>query len=148
MKRILRRTVSYSALLSLPILFGMAMVADPFVRVVLTEKWLPSVPFLQIICLGYLARPLSSACLVAIKSTGKSGTYMILEIVRRLAMLLVLLVSVFAFGTLTAIAWGFLVSTWLDTLIVSVPTKRIVGYSLWEQWCDISRILLCTLLLL
>lgn len=147
MKRILRRTVSYSALLSLPILFGMAMVADPFVRVVLTEKWLPSVPFLQIICLGYLARPLSSACLVAIKSTGKSGTYMILEIVRRLAMLLVLLVSVFAFGTLTAIAWGFLVSTWLDTLIVSVPTKRIVGYSLWEQWCDISRILLCTLLM-
>ena len=147
MKRILRRTVTLSSLLVMPAMIGMAVVADPFVRVVLTDKWLPAVVFLQIICLGNLTLSLVSSNLVAIKSTGKSGAYMILEIIRRLAMLLVLLVSVFAFGTVEAIAWGFFVSSVVDALIIAVPTHWILGYSLFEQCRDLWHILLSAVLM-
>lgn len=147
MKRILRRTATLSSLLVMPAMIGMAAVAEPFVRVVLTDKWLPAVVFLQILALGNLTLSLTSSNLVAIKSTGKSGTYMILEVVRRLAMLLVLLLSVFVFGTVEAVAWGFFVSSVVDALIIAVPTHRILGYSLLEQCRDLWRILLASLLM-
>jgi O-antigen/teichoic acid export membrane protein len=147
MKRILRRTATLSSLLVMPAMIGMAVAAEPFVLAVLTEKWLPAVPFMQILALGNLTLSLTSSNLVAIKSTGKSGTYMILELIRRLAMLAVLLLSVFVFGTVETVAWGFVVSSVLDALIIAVPTHRILGYSLLEQCRDLWRILLASLLM-
>lgn len=147
MKRILRRTVTLSSFIVMPAMIGMASAAKPFICVALTQKWLPAVVFMQILCLGNLTLPITSSNLVAIKSTGKSGTYMILELVRRLAMLAVLLISVFVFGTVEMIAWGFVVSSIVDVIIVSFSTKRILNYSLFEQIGDLWKIFVCSVLM-
>ena len=91
--------------------------------------------------------PITSGNLVAIKSSGKSGVYMVLELVRRLAMVSILLVGVFVFGTVEAIAWGFVISSVIDVVIISFPTKRIVGYSLIEQIKDLWKIFFCSIMM-
>jgi O-antigen/teichoic acid export membrane protein len=63
---------------------ALAVVAEPFIVVLLTAKWLPSVVYMQWICLGFASIPLVSSCLVAIKAMGRSDVYMRLELVRRI----------------------------------------------------------------
>lgn len=63
-----------------------------------------------------------------------------LEFVRRIVMLAVLLVSVFCFDSVLAIAVGFAVSSWLDVVVISFPMKRLFGYGLGRQIADVWRV--------
>lgn len=146
-KAFLRNTIKYNCFIIIPAMVGLAVVARPLVLFLLTEKWLSAVDFIQISCIGYAAIPLVSSCLVSIKAIGRSDVYMRLEIIRRIAMLGVLLTSMFVFKSVEAIAWGFVASSWIDVLIVSIPTKRLVGYGLFDQLKDIWKIILSSLIM-
>ena len=146
-KRLLRRATTMGAYIIVPTMFGLAAVAEPVVRLLLTEKWLPCVPYMRWICLGEAAVPILSSNLIAIKATGRSDVYMRLEIIRRIVMLLVLLTSVFAFRTVEAIAIGFGLGYWLDTAIVTVSMKRLMGYGPIQQAQDNWKTLLAASLM-
>ena len=146
-KSILKRTLSISALIVSPIMFAMSVMASPIIELLLTSKWLPAVPYMQCICIGCAALPLSSSCLVAIKSMGKGGLYMKLEFIRRLIMLIILLCSVFCFDSVLAIALGFAISSWIDYIVVALVMKALLEYTLREQFYDIVRQLLSALLM-
>ena len=146
-KIMLRKTVTLGCLLIIPVMAGLAVAAKPFITFLLTEKWLPCVPFMQILCIAYASVPLSSSYLVAIKAIGRSDTYMILEIIRRTVMLSILLITVFVFQTVEAIAWGYAISLWIDAIIVAIPTYRLLGYRFSEQLADLWRPLVTSLLM-
>lgn len=144
MKQMLRRAVMMGTYIIVPTMFGLAAVAEPFVQLLLTEKWLPCVPYMQWICLGEATVPILSSNLIAIKARGRSDVYMRLEIVRRIVMLGILMTSVFAFGTVEAIAAGFGLGYWLDTFIVSVVMKRLFDYGPVQQTRDVWKTLLAS----
>lgn len=139
MVKLLRRAVMMGTYIIVPTMFGLAAVSEPVVRLLLTEKWLPCVPYMRWICLGEAAVPIISSNLIAIKASGRSDVYMRLEMVRRVVMLCVLVVSVFGFGTVEAIAAGFGVGYWLDALIVSLSLKRLLHYGPVQQAKDIWK---------
>lgn len=141
---VLRRTLSIGALIIVPLMVALAVVAEPFIVVLLTAKWLPSVVYMQWICLGFASIPLVSSCLVAIKAMGRSDVYMRLELVRRIVMLAILLISVFCFDTALAIAVGFAISSWVDVVVISVPIRRLLNYGLGAQLRDVWRIFVAT----
>jgi teichuronic acid exporter len=136
MKAMLRRSMSTGALIILPVMAGLAVIAEPFVRLLLTEKWLPCVVFMQLICIAEANIPFASSNLIAIKAMGRSDIYMKLEVIRRIAMLVVLAITVFCFHSVYAIAVGYLISAWLDVVIIALPMKRILNYSIIEQFTD------------
>ena len=72
MRTICRRSIRTSTYLLAPLLIGLIAVANEFVQVILSEKWLPCVPYLQILTLVFLVRPLTTTCQQAIMSTGRS----------------------------------------------------------------------------
>ncbi len=146
-KKLAKQTVALGCLIMMPVMVGMSIAAKNIILVLLTDKWLPAVMFMQIICMGSANIALVCAGLTAIKSVGRSDVYMRLELVRRIAMLAVLLVSVFAFRSVEAIAWGYAISAWIDVVIISVPVKRLIGYGLIEQLCDVWKIILAALLM-
>lgn len=129
----LSRTISMGALIIMPLMFGLAAVAHPFIELLLTAKWLPCVVYMQWIAIGCSSVPLSRSCLVAIQSIGRSDIYMKLELVRRIAMLIVLMISVFCFNSVLAIAVGFAISSWLDYFIIIIPVKRLIGLDIKQQ---------------
>ncbi len=140
-RALLRRTVALNTFISFPFMFGLAVVGEPLVRFLYTEKWLFCVPYLQILSLAGLAVSITSPCLVSIKALGRSDIYMKLEFVRRAVMLAVLLVSL-CFHSLRAIALGWLVSSMIDIVIVMFPVRRLVGYRGRELLRDVLPTLL------
>lgn len=138
----LKRAETMGAYVIVPIMFGLAAVSEAVVHLLLTDKWLPCVPYMQWLCIANAAVPIISSNLIAIKASGRSDIYMRLEMVRRVAMLAVLLVSVFAFRSVKAIAIGFCISNWLDALISMVPAKRLIQYGIKKQLADLWKIIL------
>ena len=146
-RAILRRMKQLGCFVVFPVMFGLAAAAEPVVRLLLTEKWLPAVPFLVLLSIGEAQVPLTSSNLVALKSLGRSDLYAKQEVLRRVLTLLVLAVSVLAFDSVIAIAVGFVFSAWLDVWVTSLPLKGLLNYSFFAQVRDTWKSALSSLLM-
>lgn len=134
-KAMCRRSIRTSSYIMLPLMVGLALVAEPFVKLLLTEKWLPCVPYLQISCFVMAFMPIHTANLQAIKAIGRSDIFLKLEIIKKIMGLAVLLLSM-RYGVF-AIALSGILSTILSTIINSYPNKNLIGYSYFEQIRDL-----------
>jgi len=138
-KAILRRTKQLSSFVVFPAMLGMAAVAEPMVRLLLNEEWLPCIIFVQILCVAEMQVPITTSNLLALKSLGRSDVYAKQEVLRRILMLIVLAISVLAFDSVEAIAVGFMISAWLDAALTSLPIKKFVAYGIMEQVADLWK---------
>lgn len=141
-KRIMRTSIVMSSYIILPLMAGLAAVATPMVQVLLTDKWLPCVPYLQIFCFTMAFYPVHSSNLQAINAMGRSDIFLKLEIIKKIMGISVLAVAVFAFDTPIAIAASGILTTLLSFLINAFPNKKLIGYSYLEQIKDILPSLL------
>ena len=130
-----RRSIRISAYIMWPVMMGIAAVSRPLVIVLLTEKWLPSVPYVIVFCIMYGFSPLQTANLNAIKAIGRSDTFLRLTVVKRGIGIVVLLATMW-FGPLT-MAIGNLVICTAEQLVNAGPNKRLLGYSYRSQILDI-----------
>ena len=128
-KNMTRRAIKTSTYIMAPLMMGLAFCAKPVVTLVLTEKWLPCVPFLRIFCITYMFWPVHTANLNAIKAMGHSDWFLKLEIIKAVFCLAALLATV-NFGV-TAIAYSALfINAW--------PNKKLLGYGYLEQVRDFA----------
>lgn len=134
-KRITRRSISTSAFVLMPCMFGLAAVAEPLVKVLLTEKWLPCVPFLQLACISYALYPIHTANLTGINALGRSDIFLKLEIIKKCVTVLNILITL-PLG-IYAMAIGQVIQGFISTFINAYPNKKLMGYSYFEQWKDL-----------
>ncbi|WP_312654091.1 lipopolysaccharide biosynthesis protein [Proteiniclasticum sp.] len=134
-KEMMRRAIVSSSFLIFPMMVGMAVVAEPLVKIVLTEKWLAAVPFLQIFCFSYALMPIHTANLQAINAMGRSDIFLRMEVIKKIIGLIILGISL-PFGVYV-IALGQVVSGIISTFINAYPNKQLLDYSYKEQWIDI-----------
>lgn len=134
-KNMMRRTMMTSIYIMAPLMMGLAFVSTPMIRLLLTEKWLPSAPFLAIFCIIYMFYPVQTANLNAIKALGRSDIFLKLEILK-IAIGTIVLVSVMWFGVM-AMAYSLLFTTVTSQIINSWPNKKLLGYSYIQQLKDI-----------
>ena len=144
----LRKAETMGAYVIIPVMFGLAAVSESVVQLLLTDKWLPCVSYMQWLCVANAATPIISSNLIAIKASGRSDIYMRLEMVRRLVMLMILLTSIFVFQSVEAIAMGFCISNWLDAVISMLPAKRLLNYGVGKQFSNLWKILLTSFAML
>ncbi len=143
--KILHTMLLLSTSLIFPAMFGLAFIADPLIRLLLTEKWVPCIPVLQLLCISYTGLPFTSCGLVAIKASGHSGLYLRLEEIRRIMMLTVLTGSFLYFHSVEAVAWGAILSSWLDAAIVTTAVKKQFHCGFSEQFRELWKPLLACL---
>lgn len=98
-KQMTRRAIKTSTYIMAPLMMGLAFCAEPIVRLVFTDKWLPCVPFLRIFCITYMFWPVHTANLNAIKAMGRSDMFLKLEIVKKIFGM-ILLLSTMWFGVM------------------------------------------------
>lgn len=134
-KEMVRRSISMSCFVITPVMFGLAAVAQPLVTILLTEKWLPVVPFLQIFCVAYIFWPIHTTNLQAINALGRSDIYLKLEIIKKIIGIVILLVTI-PLGVY-AIALGMLLSGVIGMFINAYPNKKLLGYRYREMLKDI-----------
>lgn len=134
-KAMTRRSIQISSYLMWPIMLGIAAVSKPLVVVLLTEKWLPCVPFVIIFCITYALQPLETANLNAIKALGHSEIVLRLSIIKRVVGLIVL-VSTMWFGPLVMALSNLFLSV-INQIVNAWPNKKLLGYSYRQQIEDI-----------
>ena len=140
-----RRAIRVSTYVLMPLMAGLAVCAEPLVRLLLTEKWLPCVPYMQLFCLYYAFWPLHTANLNAIKATGHSGIFLYLEIIKKVLETAVLLITMRY--SVMAITLGLLFSGFASVIINAWPNKKLLNYSIPQQLRDTAPALLLSLFL-
>lgn len=137
MKSMMRRSIVTSSFLIFPLMVGLAVTAEPLISLILTDKWLPCVPYLQVYCFIYAFWPIHTANLQALNAQGRSGIFLRLEMIKKFYGLITLMITVFCFQSPLAIALGSAVTTLLSCFVNASPNKKLLNYSYLEQMKDI-----------
>lgn len=135
-----RRAIKTSTYVMAPLMMGLAACAEPLIRLILTEKWLPCVPFLRIFCITYMFYPIHTANLNAIKALGRSDLFLKLEIAKKIVGLTILLCTMW--HGVMAMAYSLLLSSVLSQIINSWPNRKLLRYHYLNQLADILPALL------
>lgn len=135
-KQMTRRAIKTSTYVMAPLMMGLAFCAEPIVSLVLTDKWLPCVPFLRIFCTTYMFWPVHTANLNAINAMGRSDWFLRLEIIKKI-MGMTILLSTMWFGVM-AMAYSLLLSSVLSQIINSWPNRKLLDYGYLEQVRDFA----------
>ena len=135
-----KRAIQVSTFILMPMMAGLAACAQPLIRFLLTEKWLPCVPYMQVFCLYFAFWPLHTANLNAIKAMGHSDIFLKLEIVKKVLETAVLLVTM-RYGVM-AISLGLLFSGFASVVINAWPNRKLLDYPYVQQLRDMAPAIL------
>ncbi|MBR4950312.1 MAG: lipopolysaccharide biosynthesis protein [Clostridia bacterium] len=144
-KNTTRNSIRFSSYIMSPLMAGLAAISPVFVSVVLTDKWLPCVPLMQLFCITYLFQPIHTANMQAIKAIGRSDVFLKLETFKKVIELVVL-VAVMWFGV-DAIVMSTAILSALFTVVNAFPNRKLLGYSFKEQAADILPAILMSLIM-
>lgn len=139
-KSMTSRSISLSSYLLWPMMLGLVAVGQPLIKILLTDKWLPSFPYLAVFCISYALMPMQTANLNAIKALGRSDLYLKMEIIKKSVG--ILLVIVFVNVNAFALAFSTIISTVFASVVNAYPNKKLLGYSYFDQIKDILPSLL------
>ena len=134
-KLMTRRAIKVSTYVMAPLMFGLAFCAEPVVKLILTEKWLPCVLFLRIFCISYMFWPIHTANLNAIKAMGRSDLFLKLEIAKKIIGIILLVTTMKI--SVEAMAYSLLISSVCSQIINSWPNQKLLHYGYLEQLKDI-----------
>ena len=136
-REMVRKTNRSTSLMIFPMMAGLAAIATPFVHVLLTDKWLPTVPYLQMMCIAYAFYPVEATDLQALLALGRSDAYLKMEIIKKVFGIIALAISVFTFTTPLAISWGYVITCVFSMLVTMVYMKSLAGYRWRDQIWDL-----------
>ena len=144
-KNMTRRSIKTSSFIMWPLMIGLIVTAEPIVKLILTDKWISCVPFLQIFCLTYVLWLIHTANLSAIKAIGRSDLFLMLEIIKKAVGIIVLLL-IMHLGILI-MAYSLLFTNVLSSFINSYPNKKLLNYSYLDQIKDILPSMLLSIIM-
>ena len=135
LKRGVRKALLTLAMVNFPMMIGFAVVARPLVLVLLTEKWLPCVPYLQLFCVVGMLYPLHAININVLKAQGRSDLNLRLSVLKNFLGGFLLAVT-WRWG-IEAILWGQIVLSLLCYFVNTHYTAILIKYSVWEQIYDL-----------
>ena len=134
-KNMTRRAIKTSVYIMAPLMMGLAFTSNNLIEVLLTDKWLPCVPYLCIFCITYMFYPIHTANLNAIKAMGRSDLFLKLEILKKIVGIILLLCTMNI--SVMAMAYSLLISSVLSQIINSWPNRKLLNYNYLQQLKDI-----------
>jgi O-antigen/teichoic acid export membrane protein len=136
LKRALRKALGMLIFINAPVMIGLAVVAKSLVLVLLTEKWLPCVPYLQLLCIVGLLLPLHTLNLNILMAKGRSDLFLRLEIIKKV--LLVLNIAILWRWGIVPIIGGQMVLSVLAFFLNSYYTGKLLNYNAFAQIKDVA----------
>lgn len=135
LKNMTRRSIKISTYILAPMMIGLFFVASPIIRLLLTDKWLPCVPYLRVFCIVYLLYPIQSVNMNAILAKGRSDIYLKTEMIKKIIGVITLIIAM-RIGVI-AIAYSLLLVGIVSVLINAYLNSGILNYKIREQLADI-----------
>ena len=130
-RKMLIKTIMY---LSFIIMFGLAAMAQPLFYVLFGEKWLPSVPIFQALCLAYSITPMHIINQNVLKVKGRSDLFLKTEMIKYFLFTPLLILGII-YGLKVLVA-GIALFYWMGFFINALYTKKLIDYSIFAQCKD------------
>jgi O-antigen/teichoic acid export membrane protein len=143
LKKVYKQVMQMVLYIIAPTLVFMGILAEPIFRLLFTEKWLPAVPFFQILCLTGILYPVHSFNLNVLKVKGKSDLFLKLEILKKVIVVISLIITV-PMGIMSLL-WSQVVISVISFFINTYYSGKLLEYSPLEQLKDVmpSILLAC-----
>ncbi|WP_298827243.1 lipopolysaccharide biosynthesis protein [uncultured Planococcus sp.] len=142
LKQSYKNITKLAAFLIFPMMVGMAAVGDPLVLLVFGEKWLPMVPYFQLLSIAGMLYPILALDLSILQVKGRSDLYLQLEIINKISLTILLVLAVWLeLGVIGLIAAAIL-NTYLEFFVNSHFSKREVAYPAREKVKDLLPVYL------
>ena len=122
-----------------PLLFGLAAIAEPLISLLLGEKWLPCVPLLKVLLLGYMWSPLTHINLNLLYVKGRSDIVLKLELIKKPIAFILLIVCI-PLGVLWMCV-GRAIYFFIAFGINCFYTKKIMNYGMIQQLSELIPII-------
>lgn len=140
LKNVYRQIMQLVIFVIAPTLIIIGVLAEPLFRFLFTEKWLPAVPYFQILCLTGILYPINSYNLNVLKVKGRSDLFLRLEIIKKILITLIISFTI-QFG-IEGLIWGQLFTSIIVLFINTFYTGKFIHYNLIQQTKDILPIIL------
>ena len=135
-----KKIIKASTFINFPLMIGLASIADPLIKVVFGEKWIPSIPYFQILCFAGMFYALHAINLNILQVKGRSDLFLKLEIIKKIiGALSIVFVMFFGLGIL-GLLWAMVFTNLIGFFINSYYSKELINYSSFQQIKDIVPI--------
>ena len=134
-KSMTRRAIKIGTFTLAPMMLGFAACSTSIVRIVLTEKWLPCVPFLVVFCITYIFYPIFTSNYNAYKALGRPDLYLKVDIIQKSIGFVAILITM-NFGVM-AMTYSMLVTSIINQIITTYPNKKLLKYGYRDQIKDV-----------
>ena len=129
-----------SCYLIFPVMVAVAALAKPLVEVVLTDKWLPAVPYLQILCVAFMWDPVMKINHSILNVKGRTDYFLYAEIWKKLIAFAILFVTI-PLGV-SAMCWGLVLYSFADMGVIICYSRKLMKAGYLRQLCELLPVLL------
>lgn len=144
-KKMVRRTIKTGSLIMFPMMFGLAAISETIVKILLTDKWIGCVPYMQLLCIVYALYPINSANMQAIKALGRSDYSLKIEIIKKVFGIAVLALTLHS-GVL-AMTIGQVIVSLISAFISAFPNRKLINYKHGEMLKDLIPSLILSIIM-
>ena len=139
-----RRVIKLTMIVTFACMLGLAAIAKPLIILLIGEKWLPAVPFLQIICFSGMLYPLHAINLNILQVKGRSDLYLKLEIIKKIIAVITIFIGIF--WGIECMLWGGVFVSFISFFLNSYYSADLIDYSTKNQISDIFPFLIISLI--
>ncbi len=132
-----RLYIRVSSYVIFPVMLGFFAVARSFVLLLLTDKWILTVPYIQIFCVSSMFNVVQNGNLQAIKAIGRSDISLKLEVIKKSLYLVVIVLFVMFSNNPITLAFTSIVCTMIALAVNTYPNRELIGYRYRYQFEDI-----------
>lgn len=142
LKRVVRKNLNVLLFVNTPLMFYLSVLAKPIIIFLYSEKWLPSVPYFQLLCMGFGVFLVIHQCnLSVLKAVGRSDYVLYLEIIKKILGFCLLISGMKLWG-IWGILYGLLINSFLEMFLNGFFVNREIKYSITEQFQDLFQTVL------
>lgn len=140
LSNMIKRITMTLAYITFPLLFILLLLAKPIFLLLYTERWLPCVPYFQVLCIAGLAYCLQSVNYQSIAAIGKSKTMFVWTVIKRTMGIGFVVGGLVLYG-MNGLLLGVVLSTWFSYFVNISLVSKYVGYKWWKQLVDILPVM-------
>lgn len=134
LKNMTRKSIRVSNFVISPLIIGLFAVAETFVVVLLTEKWLPCVPFLRLFSICFLFQPIQTTNKSVIKALGEGAILLKVQaLVRIVGIIAIIITTKFGVMPMTIAVVG---NSIFEQFLLAMENKKLINYGYFEQLQD------------
>jgi len=135
-----QKFLTHTMVFTAPLSVTLMVVAKPFVLLLLTEKWAPMIPYLQLLCIVGVQYPIHLVNVQVLQAQGKSNLNFRITVLKN-GLRIINIAIMYRWGVIFIIV-GEVICSFLALAVNTYYTKRLVNYGFFDQFRDIQLILL------